>query len=76
MDDAGVPETHVVWRESRSGEDDGEDSWADVGGVSEDGVLGEVVGADESSDVEDEAWSVGGRKATRGIGRSGECEGE
>ena len=34
-------------------------------------MLGEEVGADESSDVEDEASSVGGRKATRGIGRSG-----
>ena len=60
----------MVWRESRSGEDDGEDSWAEVGGVSDDGVDGEVVGADES-DVEDEASRVGRRKATRGIERSG-----
>ena len=34
-------------------------------------MLDEVVGADESSDVEDEASSVGGRKVIRGIRRSG-----
>ena len=62
-------ETHVVCRENRSCEDVDDESLADVGGVSEAGVLGAVVGLDESRDVEDEASSVGLLKATKGIGR-------
>ena len=69
LGDKDPPETQVVWRESLSGEDAGEVSEADGGGVSEAGVLGEAVGLDESSDVEEEASSVGRRKATKGMGR-------
>ena len=64
-----LQDTQVVWRDKRSGEEVEDESIADVGGVKDAGVLGEVVGVEESSDVEDEASSVGLLSATRGIGR-------
>lgn len=73
--DTGAPETHVVWRESHSGVFVGEDSCAEVGGVNEAGVLDELVGVDELSEVDEEAPSVGCRNVTRGIGRSGAING-
>ena len=73
--DNDAQETHVVWRESRSGVFAGEESCAEVGGVKEAGVLGELVGADESSEVDEEASSVGFRSVTRGMERSGAVNG-
>ena len=73
--DTDAAETHVVWRESRSGVFVGEEPCAEVGGVKEAGVLGGVVGVDELSEVDEEAPSVGCRNVTRGIGRSGAVTG-